>query len=359
MKAIIPTGGRGMRMRPLTFSSNKHFIPIAGKPLIFYPIETVVDAGIREIGITYNPESFEQVRHFLGHGSKWGAQFTYILQEKPLGLADIIKVSEKYLNGEPFLFHLGDNIFTEGIKKAIDYFLTEKPNSLVTMVRHKENWRLGVPYFDQQGRLIAYVEKPKDPPHDFAIPGLYFFDTNVFKCFQGKDQIKPSERGELEISTLIQWLMDHKFRVEVIPYQGKWLDPGKFDDWLDANQYLLKTTLKPKIASKIGEEVVIKGRVKIGSDCRISHSQIYGPVIIGANVTITDSFIGPFTSVSDGCMIENSRIENSVLMDNVKIINVKQPVQTSLIGSASEIVGSNNSVSLLKLFIGEKCLLGV
>lgn len=355
MKAIIPTGGAGTRMRPLTFSTNKHFIPLANKPLIFYPIETVVQAGIKDIAITYNPSYLDFVKSVLGDGSRWGAKFTYVLQEKPKGLANIFQVCEEYLEGESFLLHLGDNIFVDGISKFVDYFKKEKPNGLVTMVHHKENTRMGVPFFDSSGRLIKYVEKPQNPPHDFAIPGLYFFDKNVFECFKGKDGIKPSQRGELEISMPYQWLIDHGFRVDVLEYTGKWLDPGKFNDWIDASKYLLERNSKRDINSQIDETVKIDGEVQIDKGCNIKDSKIKGPSVIGEEVEIVNSTIGPFTSIGKGCVIKNSQIRNCVLMEDVLIDSVSRPIENSLIGSLSEITNGSSKDKSIGLFIGEKC----
>ncbi len=354
MKAIIPTGGRGTRMQPITFSANKHFIPVANKPLIFYPIEAVADAGIKDILITYNPNTLDMIRNYLGDGNRWGVKFTYVLQEEPKGMANIFQVCERELKGEPFLLHNGDNIFMKGIKKPLDYFLKNKPNGLITMVHHKENRRLGVPYFDKNKRLIEYVEKPENPPHDFAVPGLYFFDHNVFKCFKGKDKIVPSARGELEIGDPYNWLIEHKYKVDVIEYDGRWLDPGKFDDWLEANQYLLDTTLEPKTESEVDSSSKIENRVSIGKDCKIVGSHIKGPLIIGDNVEIKNSHIGPHLSVSDNCVIESSHVKNSVLMSGVKVINVKRPIDSSLIGPGSEITDADQHPSSIKLFIGEK-----
>lgn len=355
MKAIIPTGGRGTRMRPLTFSSNKHFIPVANKPLIFYPIETIANAGIKDIGITYDPPFYDVVTSLLGNGSAWGVKFTFIPQDKPLGLPNIFQVCEEYLNDEPFVMHLGDNIFTEGVKEFVDYFEKEKPNGLVAMVHHRENRRLGVPYFDENGRMVKYVEKPENPPHDFAIPGLYFFDSNVFKCFSSPNKIVPSARGELEISSPYQWLIDNNYRVDVLEYKGKWLDPGKFGDWIESNQYILDTTLEGKLISEPDETSVIENRVQVGKNCSIINSHIRGPVIIGDNVTINNAFIGPFTSISDDCVIEGSDIQNSVVMNGVKIMHVPQPIDSSLIGTESEIGHTEGPTSTIKLFIGEKC----
>jgi len=354
MKGIIPTGGRGTRMQPLSLYTNKHFIPVANKPLIYYPVETLANAGIKEIAVTYNPGGLALAQQFLGDGSKWGVKFTYIEQKEPKGLANIFQVCEEFLNGEPFVFHLGDNIFTDGIKEHVDRFKKEKPDGMVLMVKHPENWRLGVPYFDKKGRLVKYVEKPKNPPHNFAIPGLYFFNSNVFKCFQGKDRIVLSERGEYEISSPFQWLIDNGYRVDVVEYKGKWLDPGKFDDWIDSNEYLLDKFIDPKINSKVDETVKLKNRVYIGKDCSISNSEIRGPVSILDNVTITDAYIGPYTSVGSGCVIQEAKVENCVLMDEVTISHVNQQIDNSLIGSRSEITGNGGKRTCYEFFIGEK-----
>lgn len=356
MKAIIPTGGRGTRMRPLTFSTNKHFIPVANKPLIFYPIETVAAAGIKEIALTYNHGGLEEAKNLLGDGSRWGLQFTYVLQAEPKGLANIFQVCEEYLAGSPFLMHNGDNIFIDGIKDLVDFFLKEKPNALVTMIQHEDNRRLGVPLFDDKGKFIQYIEKPENPPNNFGIPGLYFFDNNVFSCFQGEDAIKPSGRGELEISAPYNWLIDYGFRVDALEYKGVWMDPGKFDDWLLANKYLLEHKLEQLRETKLDDSNKVSGKVATGVDCVITNSKIEGPVIIGNNVIIKDSKIGPFSSINDNCEIINSSIENSVLMSGVKLHNIeKHPISTSLIGTDSEITGSNGSRATTSLFVGEKC----
>lgn len=356
VKAIIPTGGNGTRMRPLTFSSNKHFIPIANKPLIYYPIETVVSAGIKEIAITYNPQFQDLVRSVLGDGSRWGVKFTYILQEKPSGLANLIEICEEFVGEDLFLLHLGDNIFYDGISEFVKRLEKDKPEGLVPMVHHKENKRMGVPYFDSDGRLIKYVEKPENPPHDFAIPGLYLFNPTVFKCFKGEDKIVPSPRGELEISSPFQWLIDHKYHVDVLEYKGTWLDPGKFDDWIEANKYILREREKGKVESEVPSSTHISGNVSIGKNCQIVNSNVSGPVVIGDNVTIIDSVVGPYTSIDDNCEIEGSEIENSVLMKGVIMIKVPKKISTSLIGTDSEVMKSDKDMNL---FVGEKTIIKV
>jgi len=359
MKAIIPTGGRGTRMRPLTFSTNKHFIPVANKPLIFYPIETVAATGITEIAITYNPPNLEYVQSILGDGSRWGVNFTFVEQNEPKGLPNIFQVCESFVDGDRFLMHLGDNIFTDGIKYLVEYFEKEKMAGLVPMVHHKENSRLGVPYFDESGKLVKYVEKPANPPHDYAIPGLYFFDPIVFECFVGPDAIQPSARGEYEISDPYQWLLNHGHRVDVKEYTGTWLDPGKFGDWIESNAWVLDRTLQSSQKSSPDSESIIEGRVSIGNNCQIINSHIRGPVIIGDNVVINNAFIGPYTSVSNDCVIEGSDVENSVIMEGVRIFNIKRAIDSSLIGTKTEIIEHTGPSESLKLFVGEKCLVEI
>ncbi len=354
MKAIIPTGGMGTRMRPLTFTANKHLIPVANKPLILYPIETVAAAGVKDIALTYNPGQLDIIKNFLGDGSKWGVKFTYILQDNPRGgLANIFQVCEEFVDGDSFMMHLGDNIFTGGIKNLADSFRKNKPKGLVGLVHHPENVRLGVPYFDEQGKLVKYVEKPENPPHDFAIPGIYFFDNIIFKCFKGKDKIKPSARGELEISSAYQWLIDHKYEVDTMEIEGAWLDPGKVQDWLEANFYLLDLNTKTKIGSDLDKTVKIVGRVTIGKNCVITNSRLKGPLNIGDNVNITNSTVGPFTSVYNNCVIIDSTVTDSVLMEAVVIDKVRKNIENSIIGPNSNISQSNHSEHYSELLVGE------
>jgi glucose-1-phosphate thymidylyltransferase len=211
---------------------------------------------------------------------------------------------------------------------------------------------MGVPYFDEHGVMIKYVEKPQDPPHDFAVPGVYFGDNNFFKCFKGKDRLKPSPRGEYEIPDAFQWMIDHGYKVEVVEYKGKWLDPGKFDDWLETNQYLLDKNVQSYHESQPGEGSKIEGRVNIGENTTIINSTIRGPVSIGDNVTIKNSFIGPYTSIYHNCHIGKTHLENSVLMEKVKLNNITKPIQNSIIGTEAEISGEE-AKHYMSLFVSE------
>jgi glucose-1-phosphate thymidylyltransferase len=357
MKAIITAGGKGTRMRPLTFASNKHLIPLANQPLIFYVLETVVAAGIKEVGINYNPGQLEELKRTLGTGRRWGVKITYILQEKPLGLANIIQVAQPFVGKSKFLMHLGDNIFYGGIKTLLNHFLKEELNALAPVIHHPENIRMGVPYFDKKGRLKKYVEKPKKPPHDLAVPGLYFFDDHVFGCFRGKDKIELSTRGELEIGSCYEWLVRHGYRVGVKEFEGVWRDPGKFDDWLETNQFLLDHEVKNDWLSKLGKNVKIEGRVKIGKKCKIRNSFLRGPTIIGDRVVIEDSFIGPYSSIGNDCQILGAKLENVILMKKVQIINPGKSLDSCLIGRETVINGSQRASDGIELFVGNQCVI--
>lgn len=340
-------------MFPLTFTVGKHFIPLANKPLIYYPIETVAKAGIEEVAITYNPGWLPTVKAMVGDGSKWGINITYVLQKRPIGLANIFQVCEEFIAGDDFLLHLGDNIFDSGIKDLVEFFEKEKPDGMITKLKHPENRRMGVPVFDKNGVLTDYLEKPSNPPNEYAVPGLYFFSSEIFKCFKGEDAIKPSERGEYEIVSPYKWLIDHKYRVMVQDYEGVWLDPGKFSDWLEANRYLLDRYCDNKLLSKIGKGSEIHGRIDIGKGCKIENSEIRGPVSIADGVVIKDSFIGAYTSIGNNCRLEKCSLENSVLMNDVTIIDVERPIDLSLIGTNSTISKDVSRKQRISLFLGE------
>jgi glucose-1-phosphate thymidylyltransferase len=339
MKAIITAGGRGTRMRPLTFSSNKHLIPLANKPLIFYAIETVAAAGIKEIGINYNPGQLEELEGVLGGGERWGVKFTYILQEKPRGLADIVRVSRDFVGEDRFFMHLGDNIFYGGIEALVKRFAKSRANGLVTILHHRENWRLGVPYFDKRGRLVKYLEKPAHPPHDWAIPGLYFFDSKVFECFEGRGAIRPSARGELEISSPYQWLIDHGCRVETKEFKGVWKDPGKFDDWLETNKFILGEKLGKKVEKSRG--------------IKLRNSVLVGPVIIGAGSVIEEAIVGPYVSIGDNCRVRRAKVEETIFCDDVVVDSPGKALKKCLIGGGTSICG--NSCEGMELFLGNQC----
>lgn len=352
MKAIIAAGGSGTRLRPLTFSSNKHLLPVANKPLILYPIEAIAAVGITDVGMIVN-ETRPAIETLLGDGSKWGLKITYITQDAPLGLAHVVKIAQDYLNGEPFVYHLGDNIFTQGIKKPYEHFVQTQPDALLTVVEHPENFRLGVPYFDETGKLLKVVEKPANPPNKYGVPGLYFFNQHVFEAFSGPEAIKPSQRGELEITELYTFMLDHGYRVETEEVEGRWMDPGKFTDMLEANTYLLNLNTSLAIDGEVDQSTTVNGPVHVGKGTKIQNCQLIGPVDVGDNCTIQDSVIGPAVSIQEKCKLESVKITQSVIMAETSLLNINRQVMDSYIGKNTEIwEEKHDSVSL---FIGDHC----
>lgn len=358
MKAIIAAGGKGTRLRPLTFTSNKHLLPIANKPLLFYPLEDIVGCGIKQVGIVVN-ETRPAIEAVLGNGSKWGIKISYINQPKPKGLANVVEVSEKFLRNSPFVFHLGDNIFTEGIKEPFEKFVKTKADALLTVVEHEENYRLGVPFFDKNNQLIQVVEKPENPPNQYGVPGLYMFNHQVFKAFRGKDKIKPSARGEYEITDLYNYLLKKGHQVEVAKVKGQWRDPGKFDDSLEANQLILDLRLKTDIKGQVDKDTKITGKVAVGKGSVVINSQINGPVAIGENVEIKDSFIGSHTAIGDDCVIIRSQLENSILMKDIHLTDVKKKISSSMIGKHTHIMGVKAKQAHYSFTVADHCKIEV
>jgi len=352
MKAIIAAGGSGTRLRPLTFSSNKQLLPVLNKPLLLYPFEAILETGIKEIGLVVN-ETRPAIENLLGDGSKWGVKVTYINQAKPLGLAHVVKISQEFLDGQPFVYILGDNIFTDGIMKPFSLFAKTKPDGLLTYIKHKENKRLGVPYFDNKGKLVEVVEKPENPPNNFGVPGLYMFGPKVFDAFEGDNAIKPSKRGELEITDLYTYLLKNKYSVESSKIGGLWLDPGKFDDMITTNHALMDLMEDGHNEASVDEKSEIIGTVTSGANTKIIESRIIGPVNLGENVIIKNCTVGPYVTVGSNCSLSNLAISNSVVYESSIIEKTSRVIVDSLIGRNTHVwEAGHESISL---FIGDYC----
>lgn len=352
MKAIIAAGGSGTRLRPLTFSSNKHLLPVANKPLLLYPLEALLAVGIKDIGIVVN-ETRPAIEALLGDGSSYGVSITYIDQEKPLGLAHVVFLCEQFIAGDSFVYHLGDNIFSQGIKRPFEHFERTKPDGLLTMVEHQENYRLGVPFFDSEGKLIKVVEKPQNPPNSFGIPGLYLFSPNVFQAFKGEDAIKPSARGELEVTDLYTYLLEHGFRVETEEVDGRWMDPGKFTDMLDANSFMLDQGNLGEIVGQLSDDTLVSGVLAVGKGSVVTDSRIEGPVSIAADCVIEHCVIGPHVSISNNCVLKNVKITNSVVMEHSTLEGISPTVTNSMIGKNTQVSSAYGTEA--SLFIGDHC----
>jgi glucose-1-phosphate thymidylyltransferase len=352
MKAIIAAGGSGTRLRPLTFSLNKHLLPVANKPLLLYPIEAIAATGIKQVGIIVN-QTRPTVEALVGDGSRFGLEVTYIDQPEALGLGHVVKISEQFIAGEPFLYHLGDNIFSEGIMRPFMRFEKEAPDALLTMVEHEENYRLGVPFFDADGNLEKVVEKPENPPNKYGVPGLYFFNHRVFEAFSGEHAVTPSTRGEYEITDLYSYLLSHGYKVLTEEVEGRWMDPGKFDDMLEANAYLLDEFAETAVSGEVDSQSQLRNQVEIGAGTRVVNSQIIGPVRIGDNCLIENSVVGPHVSIDHNTKLETVTIRNSIVMQDSTLMDMKREIVDSMIGRNTEVwEEEHNSVSL---FIGDHC----
>lgn len=351
MKALIAAGGHGSRLRPITYTLNKHLIPIANKPMIFYALEKIAETGIKEVGITLNPGD-KIFPAFVGDGSKWGLKITYIEQPGgPLGVAHVVKISEPFLKKEPFVFFLGDNIVLSSVVDFIEKFKKEKLNCLLALSRVKDPERFGVPEI-KDGRIIRVEEKPANPKSDFAVTGIYLYDHNVFGIIKG---LKPSARGELEISDLHTGLIEKGFKVGYSVITGWWKDTGKPYDLLEGNQLIL-SKMETKISStaKIDKGVVLQGNITIGENSEIrGKTLIRGPVIIGDSTIIQDAYIGPYSSIGDRVEIYGTEIEHSIVFEDADIYTDKR-ITDSLIGKNALITPVHETLpSGHKLIIGD------
>jgi glucose-1-phosphate thymidylyltransferase len=331
MRALITAGGRGTRLRPLTHTSNKHLIPIANKPMIHYALEAVAAAGITEVGIVINPDTGDDIRKGLGDGSRFGLTLTYVMQEAPLGLAHVIQAAEPFLRHEPFVFFLGDNVVVGGIRQFVERFRERQDHCHLVLARVREPQRFGVAEV-REDRIVRVVEKPTQPASDFAVTGIYVYDTPIFEAVHA---IRPSARGELEISDAHQYLLDRGYRVGFSEITGWWKDTGKPEDLLEANRFALDHLLNgvgPVIRGQVDAESDVQGKVVVEAGARVVGSQIRGPVIIGPDAVIERSYIGPFTSLGPRCVIQDSELEYSILFEDTQILGVDVRIERSLLG---------------------------
>jgi len=349
MKGLLLAGGHGTRLRPLTFTGNKHMLPIANKPMLLHGLEHLKNAGIRDIAIILGPIK-EGVVETLGDGSRYGVKITYIDQPEPKGLAHAVMIAENYLRGEPFVMYLGDNLLKQGAKPLIRVFEETGCDCVVGTAKVEDPSRYGVVAFNKDGSIGRFVEKPKESISDWALIGVYLFNDKVFDAVK---QIKPSWRGELEITDTIQILLETGARVEVQKVQGWWKDTGRPEDLLEANQLVLND-LKPYNRRTVEDAVTITNSVGIGEGTIIHrHTAIRGPVVIGDRCEIGPNvYIGPYTSIGDHVTLLNTEIENSIVMSDAHI-NCGKRITDSIIGRNVEILGYEQNLPR-----GHKLILG-
>ena len=349
MKALILAGGKGTRLKPLTNTIAKPLLPVANKPILFYVLDQIKEAGIRDIGIVVSPETGSLIREAAGDGSRWGSQITYVLQPEPLGLAHAVKTAQDFLGDSSFLMFLGDNLIEGGVKEFVREFNTHAPDALILLKEVADPRLFGVAELDEKGKAVRLVEKPKEPKTNLALVGVYLFTPKIHQAIA---LIEPSWRGELEITDAIQKLLDMGKEVRSHILEGWWLDTGKKDDLLEANRVVLDKFVECDIQGQIDSPSRIVGRVKISLDTTIENSTIRGPVSIAAGCHIKNSFVGPFTSIGTGTVIEDSSIEHSVILENCHIYRIER-LEDSLIGKGVELKKADERFKAVKLFVGD------
>ena len=353
MKALILSGGRGTRLRPITHTSAKQLVPVANKPILFYAIESVVAAGITEIGMVVGDTAAE-IRAAVGDGSRWGASVTYIPQSAPLGLAHAVKEAQGFLQDDPFVMYLGDNLVPDGIITFVERFTATRPDALILLARVHAPERFGVAEL-RDGKVVRLEEKPARPSSDLALVGVYLFSGRIFEAVHA---IVPSARGELEITDAIQWLVDHDARVEPHLISGWWKDTGRLEDMLEANRIVLDR-LSARNDGRVSGNSSLIGNVVIETGAEIINSVIRGPAIIGEGARVENAYVGPFTSLYHGVHIRNSEIEHSIVLENSRILDVRTRIADSLIGKDVVIRRDDAMPKALRFMVGDHSEIGL
>ena len=354
MKALILSGGKGTRLRPITHTGAKQLVPVANKPILFYGVEAIRDAGITDVGIVVGDTEAE-IRAALGDGSAFGIKTTYLRQEAPLGLAHAVKISRDFMKDDSFVMYLGDNLILDGITPLVREFERDRPNSQILLAHVPNPQEFGVAELDgTQNKVKRLTEKPKEPKSDLALVGVYMFDSSIWDAVNG---IKPSFRNELEITDAIQWLIDHGKNVHCHIISGWWKDTGKLEDMLEANRMVLSRA-KRSVKGKT-EGTRIEGDVIVGAGSVVENSLLRGPLIIGERCEIRNSYIGPFTSVYDDVTIKNSEIEHSIVLERCVIQDIPVRIEASLIGKEVRIQRSKSKPTAYRFMVGDSSLVDV
>jgi len=349
MKAIILSGGKGTRLRPLTYSGAKQLVPVANKPILFYCIDNIVQAGITEVGIIIAPETGDEIRDSVGSGERWGIEIQYIMQDVPGGLAHAIQTAQDFLADSSFVMYLGDNLIGSGINQFVKEFKAKSPDALILLKEVDNPKQFGVAEVSEEGKVVKLIEKPEVPPSNLALVGIYIFSPRIHEAIK---KIRPSNRGELEITDAIQELINMKCSVESFVLDMWWLDTGKKDDMLTANATVLDEWLRESIDGDVDEKSALLGRVSIGKGSVIKESKIRGPVVIGENAIIENSFIGPYTSIGNNVSVIKSSVEHSVIMDDSELRDIER-LEESLIGRNVKIFRNRKIHKALRLMIGD------
>jgi glucose-1-phosphate thymidylyltransferase len=353
MKGLILSGGKGTRLRPLTYTSAKQLVPVANKPVLFYGIEAIADAGIREIGIVVG-DTHSEIRAAVGDGSRWNVRIEYIEQDAPRGLAHAVKISQPFIGTDPFVMYLGDNLLNKGITHFVDQFAREKPAAQILLARVPDPQMFGVAEL-RNGNVVRLVEKPKEPIGDLALVGVYMFGSEIFDSV---NQIAPSFRNELEITDAIQNLIDRGLTVRPHIVEGWWKDTGKLEDILEANRLILDT-LERRIEGKVDDDSRVEGKVVIEDGATVERSVIRGPAIIGRGARIVHAYVGPFTSIMNDVEIRDSEVEHSIVLEGASLSDLANRVIDSLIGKNVRIYRIPLKPSAYRFMLGDNSEVGI
>ena len=354
LKGLILSGGRGTRLRPITFTSAKQLVPVANKPVLFYGIEAMAAAGIREVGIIIAPETGDEIRAAAGDGSQFGVSITYVVQDEPAGLAHAVLTAEPFLGSSPFVMYLGDNLLQGGMEDLVDAFREHGPEALILLTPVPDPQNYGVAELGPDGGVLRLVEKPPEPATDLALVGVYMFTPAIHEAARS---IEPSPRGELEITDAIQWLVDGGRRVEPHVVRGWWKDTGRLDDMLEANRLILDTVVRAIDGSLVDTQV--DGRVVVEEGAVLERATVRGPAIIGAGAVVRDSYIGPYTAVGRNCVIERAEVEHSILLEGSSVRGLDGRMESSLLGRDVAISRGDRQPRAYRFMVGDKSEIGI
>jgi glucose-1-phosphate thymidylyltransferase len=349
LKGLILSGGAGTRLRPITHTSAKQLVPVANKPVLFYGIEALVEAGVEEIGIIIAPETGEEIRAAAGDGSAFGAQITYIVQDEPAGLAHAVLTAEEFIGGSPFVMYLGDNLLADGLRGLVATFRESEPDALILLTPVSDPSSYGVAELDGE-RIVRLVEKPKDPPSNLALVGVYLFQPAIFDASRA---LKPSWRGELEITEAIQSLIEDGHRVHSKVVSGWWKDTGQLADMLEANRLVLEE-IEMRLEGEIDEASRVEGRVVVEPGAVLKNSVVRGPAVIGAGARIEDAYVGPYTSIGEEVRVCRSEIEHSIVLSGSVVEDLGTRMEASLLGREVKLTRSDGMPKTLRMLVGDK-----
>ena len=349
LKGLILSGGAGTRLRPITHTSAKQLVPVANKPVLFYGIEALVDAGVKEIGIIIAPETGDEIREAAGDGSRFGAEITYIVQDKPAGLAHAVLTAEDFIGGSPFVMYLGDNLLRAGLRNLVSTFTEHEPDTLILLTPVDDPQSYGVAELDGE-KIVRLIEKPKDPPSNLALVGVYLFSNLIFEAARS---LEPSWRGELEITEAIDKLIDDGRNVRSEVVRGWWKDTGQLADMLEANRLVLEE-LVTEIEGEVDEASKVEGRLVLGPGAKLERSVVRGPAVIGAGAHVEDAYIGPYTSIGDGVHVRRSEVENSIVLSGSVVEDLGTRMEASLLGKEVKLTRSEGMPKTLQLLVGDR-----